>query len=189
MTHLLPTESKWLCIVTKGQVKKTLSLKSEEVFVKENYMLSRERVTCCTQLCSDAKIELKPEFVFKSKGTRTNLTPPKSVHYQWAPKESYRIEQILGMIDKLPNRFNMFTQQFFAIYVLDDCSVHLMPEVRQALFEKRYVLVIIGVGITGEIQINDTNCHRDLKKCYRDLKFLLLHETRWCLCFCKRGKH
>ena len=29
---------------------KTLSLKSEEVFVKENYMFSRERVTCFTQL-------------------------------------------------------------------------------------------------------------------------------------------
>ena len=27
---------------------KTLSLKSEEVLVKENYMLSRERVTCFT---------------------------------------------------------------------------------------------------------------------------------------------
>ena len=89
---------------------KTLSLKSEEVFVKENYMLSRERVTCFTQLCSDPKIELKPEFVFKGKGTRTHLTPPKGVHYQWAPKGSYRMEQILGMIDKLPNRFDMFTE-------------------------------------------------------------------------------
>ena len=46
---------------------KTLSLKSEEVFVKENYMLSRERVTCCTQLCSDPKIELKPELCSKVK--------------------------------------------------------------------------------------------------------------------------
>ena len=90
--------------------KKTLSLKSEEVFVKENYMLSRERVTCFTQLRSDPKIELKPEFVFKGKGTRTHLTPPKSVHYQWALKGSYRIEQVLGMIYMLPNRFNMFTE-------------------------------------------------------------------------------
>ena len=75
---------------------KTLSLKSEEVFVKENYMLSRERVTCFTQLCSDPKIELKPEFVFKGKCTQTHLTPPKDVHYQWAPKVSYQVEQILG---------------------------------------------------------------------------------------------
>ena len=59
---------------------KILSLKSEEAFVKENYALSRERVTCFTQLFSDPKTELKPEFVFKGKGTRTHLTPPKSEH-------------------------------------------------------------------------------------------------------------
>ena len=115
--------------------RKTLSLKSE-VFVKENYMFSRERVTCFTQIYSDPKIKLKPEFVFKGKGTRSHLTPPKSVHYQWAPKGFYRIEQILGMTDKLPNRFNMFTEQSFGIYVLDDYSVHLMSEVRQALYKK-----------------------------------------------------
>ena len=139
-------------------------------------MPSRERVTYFTQLCSELKIELKPEFVFKVKGTRTYLTPPKVVHYQWAPKGSYRIEQILGMIDKLPNRFNMFTEQSFAIYVLNDYSVHLMPEIRQALFKKGCVLVIIGGGITGDIQINDTNCHRDLKNHYRDLEMKLMLE-------------
>ena len=56
----------------------------------------------------------------------------KGANYQWAPKGSYRIEQILDMIKQLPNRFNMFTEKGYAIYVLDDYSVHLMPEVRQA---------------------------------------------------------
>ena len=79
------------------------------------------------------------------------------------------------MIDKLPNRSNMFTEQSFAIYVLDDYYVHLMPEVRQAMFKKGYVLVIIGGGITDDIQINDTNCHRDLKK-YWDLEMKLMLE-------------
>ena len=155
---------------------KTLSLKSEDVFVKENYMLSRERVTCFTQLCSDPKVQLKPEFVFKGKGTRTNLTPPEGVNFRWAPKGSYRIEQILGMINSLPNRFNMFTEQGFGIYVLDDYSVHLMPEVRQALFKKGYVLVVIGGGITGDVQINDTDCHHHLKTLYRDLEMKLMLE-------------
>ena len=80
------------------------------------------------------------------------------------------------MIDKLPNRFNMFTEQSFAIYVLDDYYIHLMPEVRQAMFKKGYVLVIIGGGITDDIQINDTNCHRDLKKYYWDLEMKLMLE-------------
>ena len=43
-------------------------------------MLYRERVNCLTQLCSDPKIELKLEFVFKVKGTQTHLTPPKGLH-------------------------------------------------------------------------------------------------------------
>ena len=89
--------------------------------------------------------------MFKGKGTRTHHTSPKGVHHQWAPKGSYRIEQILGMIVKLPNRLNMFTEQFFAICVLDDYCVHLMPEVRQALFKKGYVLVIIDDDITGDV--------------------------------------
>ena len=74
------------------------------------------------------------------------------------------------MIDKLPNRFNTFTEQSFAIYVFDDYAIPLMPEVRQALLKKGHVLVIVGGGIIGDIQINDTNCHRDLKKHYRDLE-------------------
>ena len=76
-----------------------------------------ERVTCFTQLGSDLKIELKPEFAFKSKSKGTHLTSPKGVYYQWTPKGSYQIEQILGMFDRLPNRFNTFTEQFFAILV------------------------------------------------------------------------
>ena len=96
-------------------------------------MLFRERVTCFTQLCSDPKVDLKPEFAFKGKGTRTHLTPPEGVNYQWTPKGSYRIEQIIDMIKQLPNRFNMFTEKRYAM--LDDYSVHLMPEVRQALLK------------------------------------------------------
>lgn len=49
---------------------KALSLKSEATFVKKNYMLPRERVTCFTQLFRDHQIKLHPEFVFKGNGTR-----------------------------------------------------------------------------------------------------------------------
>ena len=45
---------------------------------------------------------------------------------------------------------------------------------RQALFKKGYVLVIIGGGITYDIQINGTNCKRHLKKHYRDLEMLVM---------------
>ena len=58
----------------------------------------------------------------------------------------------------------MFTEQSFAIYVLDDYSVNLMLKVQQALFKKGCVLLIIGGGITGDFQINDTKCYHNLKK-------------------------
>ena len=78
------------------------------------------------------------------------------------------------MIKQFPNRFNMFTGKSYAIYVLGDYSVHLMPEVRQALFKKGYVLVAIGGGITGDIQINDTSSHHNLKKHYREFEMNLM---------------
>lgn len=71
---------------------KTLSLKSETTFVKENYMLSKERVTCFTQLCSDPQVKLQSEFMFKGKGTQTHLQPPTGVNYQLALKGSYSIK-------------------------------------------------------------------------------------------------
>ena len=58
--------------------------------------------------------------------------------------------------------------------VLDDYSVHLMPEVRKALLDKGYVIVIIGGGITGDLQINDTHFHDPIKTIYRDQEMGLM---------------
>ena len=80
------------------------------------------------------------------------------------------------MIKQLPNRFNMFTEKGCVIYVLDDYSVHLMPEVRQALLKKEYVLVVISGGVTGDMQINDTSCYYNLKKHYREFEMNLMLE-------------
>ena len=52
---------------------KTFNFKNQDTFVKENYMLSRERITCFTTVCSDPKIKIKPEFVFKGKGKQQLL--------------------------------------------------------------------------------------------------------------------
>ena len=54
--------------------------------------------------------------------------------------------------------------------MLDDCSVHLMPEVKSALLKRGYILVGIGGGVTGDIQINNTDIHSPLKKKYRELE-------------------
>lgn len=154
----------------ESSTQKTFNVKGMETYVKENYSLSRERITAFTQISSDPKVVAKPEFVFKGKGTRTKINPPKGINYNWAPKGSYRLEQMLATISNLPNRYNMFTQKDFCIYVLDDYSVHIMPEVKAALLKRGYIYVGIGGGVTGDIQINDTDMHAPLKKKYRQLE-------------------
>ena len=51
---------------------------------------------------------------------------------------------MLKTISNLPNRCNPFTQKDFAIYVLDDYVVHLMPEIPKACYQRGYVLVVMG---------------------------------------------
>ena len=65
---------------------KTLNIQGCDTYVKENYSLSRERVTAFTQASSDPSIKVLPEFVFRGKGTRTKLQPPPGIKYHWAPK-------------------------------------------------------------------------------------------------------
>ena len=64
------------------------------------------------------------------------LTPSSGIKYQQAPKGSYHLEQLLEAISHLRTRFNMLTHQKYAIYILDDYVVHLLPELRQALWKR-----------------------------------------------------
>ena len=60
--------------------------------------------------------------------------------------------------------------------MLDDYAVHLMSEVRNALWDRGYVLVIISGGITGFVQVNDTHLHKKLKSEYRIKESALMLE-------------
>ena len=154
---------------------KTMSFKNLDAYVKENYSLTRERATVYTQVSSDPTMNLIPEFIFKGKGTRTKLNAPDGVKVQWSDSGSYRLEHMLNTIGNLPNRNNNpFSKKDWAIYVLDNYAVHLMPEIRKALWARGYVLVLIGGGITGFIQQNDTHIHRPLKYEYRNNECTLM---------------
>ena len=136
----------------KNASQKTLTFKGLDTYAKENYMLSRERATVFTQTSSGFSIDLKSKFVFKGKGTRTKLNPSSGIKFQWPERGSYRIDQLKQTIMNLPRRFNPFMCKDFAIYVLNDYAVHLMPAVWKLLWEHGYVLLIIGAGIAGYIQ-------------------------------------
>ena len=43
-----------------------------------------------------------------------------------------------------------------------------MLEFRKALYERGYILAVMGGGMTGFIQANNTDLHRPLKALYRD---------------------
>ena len=152
----------------ESNTQKTLNIQGYDTYVKENYSLSRERITAFTQVSSDPAIVVKPEFVFKGKGTKLN--PPRGIKYHWAPKGSYRLEQMLATISNLPNRHHIFTMKNCCIHVLDDYSVHIMPQVKDALLKRGYVYVGICGGVAGDIQINDTDIHAPFKRKYRQLE-------------------
>ena len=101
--------------------------------------------------------------MFRGKSVRVKLNPPQGVKFQWAPKGSYRLEHMLSTTANLPNRHNIFIHQNYGIYVLDDYSVHSLPEMKAALLKKGYIFVGIGGGVTGDIQINDIDFHSPLK--------------------------
>ena len=149
----------------------TLAFSGLDTFVKENYMLSRERATVLTSVTSNNRHPPpKPEFLFKGTGKRVNLSLPeelKSVRVQWAPKGSYRLENMIQFAKSLKQVPPLFPNQFKLI-TLDDYSVHLDDSLRKILLDRGYILVVTGGGITGDIQVNDTALHGSLKKAYRN---------------------
>ena len=52
----------------------------------------------------------------------------------------------------------------FKIDTLDDYSAYLDIKVKCDLFSKGYILIVIGGGITGDMQPNDTALHHSLKQ-------------------------
>ena len=99
-----------------------------DAYVKENYNLSCERVTVFTQVSISSDINLNPEFVFKEKGTRTTQDPLDGIKFNWAPKRSYCLDQMLKTISNLPNKFIIFTPKimlyiFWTIIACTSCQM------------------------------------------------------------------
>ena len=97
------------------------------------------------------------------------LHPPPGIKFKWALKGFYCLEHMLKTIQNLPNHFNLFKPKNYAIYVLNDYSVNLMPEIREVLLKRDYVLVVIGGKVHGDIQVNDTDVHSPLRTCTGNL--------------------
>ena len=106
------------------------------------------------------------EFVFKGRGIRVKVSPPEQATAQRSDKGSYRTEHVLKCIESLPTVPIHFAPEKRRIFTLNDYSAHLVPEVEEAFFKKEYFLIIIARRITGDIQVNDTSYHRQVKALY-----------------------
>ena len=156
---------------SSGQATLNFKGQSQSTYVKENHMLSLERAAVMTTASSQAASSPPSlEFIFKGKGIRVNINPPQGVNVQWAEKGSYRLEHLLKFVSTLKSQPVLFRQAQYKIYTLDDYSVHLCPEVKAALYKNGYFLIVMGGGITGDLQVNDTDYHRPLKREYRNLE-------------------
>ena len=138
-------------------------------FVKENY----STVMTIASSCPDKNNVPPADFVFKEKGIRVKVNPLGKIKVQWAEKGAYRLEHI-EFIERFPTIHTSFYPQNRDVFTLDDYSAHLPPDVHKALFKKGYFLVNIGSGITGDIQVNDTDYHHPLKQEYRREEMLLM---------------
>ena len=75
--------------------KKTLNFQrwTQTTYVKENYMLLRERVTVMTNILTSSK-KISPKYLLKGKGVKVKLNPPAGSSVQWAEKGSYREDNL-----------------------------------------------------------------------------------------------
>ena len=150
---------------------------TKTLVVKQNYHLTREQITCLTILSSkDGAIS--PHYVFKGKDThlQEKLKWPPDVVTLWSAKGTYRVDTIRHLHNlvqhvALPGR----TFKEWQLMLLDVYSVHVMSEVRQELPKRGYVLVVLGGGITGDVQINDTPLHHRLKSvnCKKETELMM----------------
>ena len=108
------------------------------------------------------------------KGVKLNVT--NNVSVQWALKGSYRLEYVLRFIEIVPTQPCSFLPEKCKIFTLDDYSAHFQPEVKKALKKKGYLLVILLGGITGDLQVNDTDVCHPFKPSRREKELLLMIE-------------
>ena len=80
--------------------------------------------------------------------------------------DTYRVLQARTYaltIENNSNRFHIFSAKNYSVFVLDDYSTHLVPQVNAALLKGGYIFVEIGGGITGNVQVNNLDLHSKLK--------------------------
>ena len=107
-------------------------------------------------------------MLFKGKGTRTKIKPIKGMTHQWGEKGSYRAAHVARFIEQNLRPGEKITKDSeWRVLVLDKYEAHTTEMVQKAALKKKYITLVIPGGLTGDIQVCDTDLNMPLKAAYK----------------------
>ena len=157
---------------------RTLAVEGEvDVELRRNHSHTRERSTVMTSTTSDlAKAEhpsqLPIEIMKKGCSGQTvkgiKLPEDMSVSLTWAPKASYRHDDILAYIKRWCEEWTeaRAAANDYRIMMLDVARSHIGKDIVDELWSRGYLCLYHYGGITGVLQVNDTDNHAQFEREY-----------------------
>ena len=155
----------------------TLSISGFDVPLKQNHANTRNRATVMTSTTSDkAKAacpwHLPVEIMKKAASGRTlkhlQLPDDMSVSVTWSPKGSYRHADILRYIARWCEEWTeaRAAANDYRIMLLDCARSHIGSDIIDELWARGYICLYHYGGVTGVIQVNDTDNHAQFQREY-----------------------
>ena len=157
---------------------RTLAIEGEvDVELRRNHSHTRTRCTVMTSTTSDlAKAEhpsLLPIEIMKKAGSAKTLKGIKlpedmSTSLTWGPKGSYRHDDILAYIRKWCEEWTeaRAAANDYRIMMLDVARSHIGKDIVDELWSRGYLCLYHYGGITGVLQVNDTDNHAQFEREY-----------------------
>ena len=155
----------------------TLSHHGYDAELKQNHAHTRERSTVMTSTTSDTTKAACPwnlplEIMKKAGSGKTlkdlQLPDDMSVSVTWSPKGSYRHGDILRYISRWCEEWTeaRAAANDYRIMLLDSARSHIGSDIVDALWARGYICLYHYGGVTGVIQVNDTDNHAQFQREY-----------------------
>jgi len=170
----------------------TLEIAGEdEVALKHNHAASRERVTVMTFTTSDVAQAASPgrlpiEIMRKGttarclQGVRAQLPDDLSVSATYSPKGSYRHGDMLAYVKQHCEEWTPEREaaKDYRIMLLDVARSHIGRGLVDLLWSRGYITLYHYGGITGVLQVNDTDNHAQFEREYLECEGSSMHRRQ-----------
>ena len=150
-----------------------------DVKLKQNHAATRERASIMTCVTSNRRLATsarKPPICILFKGktsqgiNKLRRFLPKETNFSlmYAEKGSFRKQEILGYLDTWLDPWTEQRAQDhdYRLLFLDAARSHLGPDVEECAWKRGYCTMWIYGGLTGVVQVNDTDCHMQFERTY-----------------------